>query len=807
MLKIFNEKNIFALNILSSIFVITLLALSLSYLFYKGYFDLISSNIDYIEKDFIEQNKEIIKSSTDELIGRIEFERSILKTNIQKALEQKVNEALNISSRIYENNKYIKSVQDIKPIIIDTLKTIWFFNSRGYYFIYDENFKPILFNNKDEFILSKSNPLKNPELFKNQNDTYLEYLCASPLKDSQNNLKKVSYIKYFQLFKWYVGCGEYIEYAHEDIKKEIIDSLNSYTAHRKRTDYFFAYQLLDINGGDWFAKMLVNPNKPELIGKTLSDAYKDAKGSPFRKTFMKDIRAQGDSFVHYWYEKPGTGEIKDKIAYFKLYKPWQWIIARGFYLEDLNEIIDSKKKEYEKKIYDRIKNIVIVFILFLLLSFLLSFFISKGISKLFAKYQNKIHKRNNELQISNENLKNEIQERIRIEEELKTAKYNAEAANRAKSNFLANISHEIRTPMNGVIGSLDLLLKKDLNKKQEEFVEIAKTSANMLLAILNDILDFSKVESGQLKLENNNFSIIKVIKHIEELMTLKADEKNLNFKCCISEDVPELIIGDPLRLRQIIVNIVSNAIKFTDKGNVDLWIDIEKETDEFIILNFIVSDTGIGIPKDKIDHLFKSFSQIDDTRTRKYGGTGIGLAISKQLIELMDGDISIKSEIDKGSTFQFSIKFKKKFEDFGEFVRNDLPDLSKAKLDKDIKILIIENNEFNQLLLQGILENNNIQSDIVSNNKEAILTLSKNDYHLALLDMDTKTNGFEILKTIRDANSNVRNNKIPIIAMMPNVKDEIDQETIQNINTLVNDNILKPVKHLELINKIVKILG
>jgi len=325
--------------------------------------------------------------------------------------------------------------------------------------------------------------------------------------------------------------------------------------------------------------------------------------------------------------------------------------------------------------------------------------------------------------------------------------------------------------MNGIIGMAEILKQANLGEQEEENLDILISSTRSLLSLVNDILDISKIEAGKIELEIEDFEIRKLLKDIENIIYIKAEEKALDYKTFINSNVPEFLRGDPSRLKQVILNLVNNAVKFTLKGRVHIYIDIVEESDDRVQLMVKVKDTGIGISDEGKKNLFQLFTQVDTSTTKNYEGTGLGLSIAKRLVMLMDGDIGMESEQDKGSVFWFSTWLDKSTRTV------TIPEPLDKKTDYDdqslkkLYILLAEDNEINQKIIQYSLTNAGYTVDIAQNGQEAIDMYHKNSYDLVLMDVQMPVlDGYEATAHIRDMESTILNNSIhiPIVALTAN---------------------------------------
>ena len=979
----FNEHNIGKLIFVNSVVAIFLLGAAMITYFIFDNSKRYDQEIVQIEEEFLERKKSEIKRRIDFQVSRVESRSQQTLQHLKERLQQYVTQAGIMANHIYQQNRNRLTKTENCSLIAEALRFYTYNQGNSYLFMWSKDGTCWLNHPNSGWEGKNVNSIADADIksffakiqtqLLKQGDGFHSYQWPNPEDSSQKTFSKTSYISYLEDLDCYIGAGEFLSDFTKELQRSMIDTFNHRQSNNVSTEYFFINKIHDINGGDNFATVLVNPNRPDLIGKKISDSYKDARGKEFCKEFLQGLRDHGETFVRYWYKKPGSPEPKPKISYFKLYPEWNWMFAKGFYFDDLESLIIAKKASLQQKIRTDIIHSLWILTFFLVLVAAISLLFSKKINRLFQDYREHLETSNRELNRVNMELATEIKsgeearrevdesyveldlifnvaanamvkisanykiervnnafaktikldkqeiigcncfdivksdlclspdcpirifaeggtmssrvikpemhqlqipavltsaplynsrgnfsgiiedfydlsqikekerelERFRrmVEQtgdgialadmegnilfvnpawatmhgyekevltghhlslfhtqiqmenevrpfnakvkefgeysgevghkrqdnslfpslmtttiladdsgkaqgliatirdisELVKARKTAWQANRAKSEFLANMSHEIRTPMNAIIVTTSLLLEDTLSEKQQQSLAIIRKSGEALLSLINNILDFSKIEAGKFELEESCFRPEQLISETVQSCTVLAEGKGLIIVNDTLAALPDFLIGDPLRIRQVIINLLNNAIKFTDKGSITVSLREISRNQKRASLRFLVRDTGIGMNPEVVKRIFQSFNQGDPSITRRYGGTGLGLAISRDLVKLMGGNLKVSSREGQGSTFEFTLSFKLGTE-------NQLPleiefNLTQAQQMPSLDILIVDDVQENRLVASMVLEKYNHRLESAVNGHKALEQLADNNFDAVLMDL------------------------------------------------------------------------
>lgn len=538
-----------------------------------------------------------------------------------------------------------------------------------------------------------------------------------------------------------------------------LEQINELRYGNQMKDYFW---VIDVDG-----MFISHPYRPDLIGKHYND-IPDPAEKKLIVEMIEIVNRSGYGYVEYmWQRLDDPSLIVPKISYIKKTESRGWLIGTGVYVYDVKEEVGKIKRD-----------IVMV-------SVFITFFISIILFLFLRNYLN------------NEKLR-EI-----AEIETKKAKEAAESANKAKSVFLTNMSHEIRTPMNGILGFASLLASTPLEGFQKEYVEIIQHSSHHLLYLINDILDFAKIETGRMRFEKKSFDLINLIERTTGFFSPQINKKKLSLSAIYNCGANYFVSGDEIRIKQILVNLISNAIKFTQAGRIEVILEELERSDNNALIQITVKDTGIGIAEDKIDKIFESFYQVDNSFTKQYQGTGLGLAIVKGITEQLNGKIELLSVVDKGSEFKVTLPFELS-ESPAILSETAREEKNAAMSSNRINILLAEDDDASQKLIKYIIEKYGWEIDMASNGNEALEKLNGKKYDILLLDINMpQLNGLELLEIIK-GNTGFKNYELPVIVISAYAQKDLIEQVLASG---ADDFITKPISEKDISDIIFKLVN
>ncbi len=885
---------------------ITLLTIVvLGYTWISGEYDRFELESAQLREKYVSSQKTILQNEVNKTLDYILYMRTTTETRLKNTIKSQVYQAHAAASAIMKEYGDKKNQKELQHMVREFLRPIRFNNDRGYYFATQLNGVEQLFADRPG--LEGKNLINMQDvqrkyvirdmirIARTKGEGFYNYKWTKPDKPG-NYHEKISFIKYFKPFNWFLGTGEYLEDVDSDIQGEILERIGRIRFGKE--GYVFVTSFEDI--------VLVNPTRPQLIGKDLKSTN-DPNALTVAREQKKAVDNPDGCFIDYHWEKPGTGAITPKMSFVKAYYDWRWFIGAGIYVDEIETLIAGKRDILEKTVQKELFKALFISlgvfgaIFFLTLYFtrrlknefeVFSSFLEKAASGnekidqrhlAFKEFRRLGHTANRMLEQrrSIESALKDSEERFRdladllpqtifetdlegtftfmnrhaaivfgygqedvkkginlidamvpedrekgfeginrivqgnvsigaeytavskdgrtipalvyaapiyhedtvtgirgivvniselkqVQMELSEARDNAEAANRAKSQFLANMSHEIRTPLNGIVGFTEILLEREKDPEKKEMLELTLSSCRTLIELINNILDLSKIEAEKLLLEFIDFDLAHMVTTLVKKMEKMAHPKHLELRCTIEKNLPENLVGDPLRIEQILVNLLNNAIKFTEKGHVEITLQKTRVTEDSVLVKMTVSDTGIGIASKRLNSIFEKFSQAGDHITRSYGGTGLGLAIVKKLLGLMDGNITVESTPGKGSRFTIHIPFQFPPEEPLPIPAPETRYTTRIRGNSQkLKLLVAEDNKINQKLIIKLIQARQWEADIVEDGEEVLEKLKGNVYDMILMDVQMpRLNGLDTTREIRKVEKTKNpGSRIPIIAL------------------------------------------
>ncbi|MGR0480491.1 MAG: cache domain-containing protein [Candidatus Electronema sp. V4] len=773
-MKIFTEENIGKLIILNSSLIGLLMWLGIVAHTYWDARISLQIELAQMEKKSLQDKKDGVRDSVQQFVHSMDVRQQMAQTQFQNNLKNQVLQINEMALHLYEKNKGMERAQ-LERMIIEAVRPFRFNSGRGFFFI------------RSLSGISKLWPpepaLEGRSVYDNSNENRLHvYQDMAALARRGGGLyeyfwdrdgataQAVAYIASFPPFDWYIGAGEYLEEIERETKRQARSSIRQHDGQTGNE----RLAIIDLNAVQGGGDALPSVSAADRSGLAALLLNSGEEGKRNWEELLASLKEFGEVFVSYEGKKGPAGQAVSQMTYFSLYKRWNWIVAASFDYGDHEALINRTKERHKKLLEEKIHVSLAIFCFILLGALCISLLFSHKVRLLFLAYRQRLEASN---------------------QELTKAIDRAQAATAVKSEFLAKMSHEIRTPMNGIINLAELALETSLTDKQRDYVRKILLSSRSLLEIINDILDFSKIEAGMLKIEKSPFNLPELFDKLMLLFNEHSSRKNIRLRLALAPDLPKQVIGDPMRLHQVLANLIGNAVKFTEAGEITVSATLAQRSHERAAVRFAVSDTGIGIPPDKIPQLFESFTQADSSTARKYGGTGLGLSISKQLVNLMGGELTAASEVGVGSVFSFGLELLLPVEKSAGAGEEDGADQAAAALRhlRNARILLVEDNLINQQVAQEILAKAGLQVETVNNGEEAVAAVAARDYDAVLMDIQMPVmDGYEATRRIRQE---LGKHSLPILAMTAHA---VSEERDKCFRMGMDDHIAKPVSRRSL---------